>query len=558
MKVADYIVEKLIEFGVTDAFGIPGGVILKLIYAMEKYKPRIVPHLNYHEQMAGFAACGYAQISGKLGVAYATRGPGITNMVTCIAEAYQESLPVMFITAHADISGVGKVRFEHNQELDIVSAVANFVKYGAKIEKLDDVEDCLNNAVINAMSGRKGPVILDIASNILEKELVMKEKYSIANSNEKIYQSSDYVLKTIQELLNKAKRPVILIGDGVRNSTTQTELIILADKLGIPIVSSRASQDLVITSKFYFGYIGSHGTRYSNFILAKADMIIAIGNRLAFPIKSKSYAPLLENKKIIRLDIDKNEFTRKINGIINFHVDVKNILNKLFLVDTLSYDFDIWIKTCRTLKEKLNKYDLPETVKKIGSFIEKQNSNSVFICDVGNNEFWFARAFEYVQKINDVLYTKSYGTLGVALGRAIGAYYASHKEIICIIGDQGFQYNIQELNYIASWKLPIKIILLNNHRSGMIMDHEYKLYGNNLVHVDAASGYFVPNFEKIVNGYGIEYTYDEQVAVKKNRVVFEISTDKKEELIPNLPKGNLCQDMEPRLDMELFEFLNHL
>ena len=558
MIVADYIVERLIEYEVTDTFGIPGGVILRLLYSMEKYKPKIVPHLNYHEQMAGFAACGYAQMSGKLGVAYATRGPGITNMVTCIAEAYQEALPVLFITAHASSTETGKIRFEYNQELDIVNTVSDFVKYGAKIDKLDDLQVCVNNALLSAMDGRKGPVILDVASNLFEKELIVKENNNEVRMDEKTYQSCDYIFSKMQKLLNSAERPIILIGDGVRGTASQIELIALADKLKIPIVSSRASQDLVVSSKYYFGYIGSHGTRYSNFILIKADLIIAVGNRLAFPAKSKSYASIVENKTIIRIDIDKNEFYRKMDKVINFHIDAKKLIMHLSFVKKLNYNFEDWVITCNVLKNKLNKCDMLETTKKICSFIEKQQDNSTYVCDVGNNEFLFARAFEYMQKINQVLYTKSYGTLGVAIGRAIGAYYASRKDIVCIIGDQGFQYNIQELNYIQKWKLPIKIILLNNCKSGMIMDHEYGICGNKLIHVDHESGYFVPDFENIVNSYGIEYTDDEQVATKKRTIVFEIKSDKTERLIPTLPKGNLPQDMEPKLDKELYEFLEHL
>lgn len=549
MIAADYIVEKLIDYGVTDAFGIPGGVILKLLYAMEQKQNLLTPHLNYHEQMAGFAACGYAQASGKLGVAYATRGPGITNMITCIAEAYQESLPVLFITAHANRNSENGMRFQYNQEFDIIKSVSAFVKYGDKVDTVEELAFKLNKACEFALEGRKGPVILDIASHVFDmemKDIASTEPQKILKENVKC------VVKKIKEKLNNSQRPVILIGDGLRHAGNQEELIALADQLKIPILSSRASQDLVITSEYYFGYIGSHGIRYSNFIISKADLIITVGNRLAFPIESKSFSPIVKSKEIIRLDIDENEFKREIPNASNYVVDVKKLVDEIKGRSVSDSRFEKWRRICDDLKEELKEYDISDVVVKLQTYLKKQEEDRLYVCDVGNNEFWFSRAFEYVGKRNQVLYSKSYGTLGVALGRAIGAYYATKKEVICVIGDQGFQYNIQELQYIVKWKIPVKIVLINNYASQMILDHEIRILQGAKIHVDAESGYGVPNFKKIVEGYGMIYAESEDIAIHMDNTVLEYTCDAEERLIPNLPKGNVCQNMEPAIEKKKY------
>jgi acetolactate synthase-1/2/3 large subunit len=560
MKVADYVVDELIKYGVTDTFGIPGGVILKLLYAMERREPELSPHLNYHEQMAGFAACGFAQASGKLGVAYATRGPGITNMVTCIAEAYQESLPVLFITAHGSRSQSG-MRFEDDQELDMVRCVSGFTKYAANIDSADQVVQILHDACNAAISERKGPVLLDFSASLWEQEVVINNIDTEENDKvlDDIVDYSELALACIKNHLSIFMRPLILIGDGIRHAFEKEKLYEIADKLRIPIISSRGAQDLLSGSPYYFGYIGSHGTRYSNFILSKADLIITIGNRLAFPINSKSFYPIVSNTKIIRLDIDEMEFCRELPNAETYRVDAYKILS--ILIEGKYYEKEMadWIETCSQLRGMLESEDCPEPVLKLESIIEKLDSSYTYVCDVGNNEFWFARAFEKVRRPGTVLYSKSFGTLGVALGRAIGTYYASRDNVVCVIGDQGFQYNLQELQYISKWNLPIKIIVLNNGISGMIADHENQLFGNNLIHVNRENGYYVLDVEKIAMAYGIDYTTDEIVATDttKKALIYEVIFNE-DALIPNLPKGNTCQDMEPLIPRDKYDYLNNL
>lgn len=558
MTVAEYLVDELIQLGVKHAFGVPGGVVLRLLQAMEARKPEFEPHLTYHEQTAGFAACGYAQASGKLGVAYATRGPGITNMLTAIAEAYQESLPVLFITAHGTRTA-GPMRFEYNQELDLMNCVSDFTKYARNVEQIQDVPVFLREACIAAQTGRKGPVFLDFASHLFSKEVpVIGETAQTQHSPQANSEQVKAARGILQKTLSEAKRPLILIGDGIRHTVSHEEISARLTDIGLPVISSRGSQDILSQSRCYYGYLGSHGTRYTNFILSKADLVISIGNRLAFPIHSESYAPVFQRAKLIRVDIDEGEFSRNIPGMVTIGLNAADFLSILSEMNVEKLCFKSWVNICNRLKCELDEYDITEPVQKLTAFLKQQKDARVFVCDVGNNEFWFARAFEYVRPKGMVLCSKSFGTLGVALGRAIGAYYATGKKVICIIGDQGFQYNIQELQYLAQWNIPVCIVLMNNACSGMIRDHQMKITEDRLIHVSEHNGYTIPDFSRIAKGYGIPYYSEGIIAEDANPALYEIKFDSAVSLSPNLPRGNACQDMEPLMDRAVYQYFDNL
>lgn len=562
MTVAEYIIHEWIRYGVTDAFGIPGGVILHILYAMHFRAKEIHPHLNYHEQMAGFAACGYAQAGGRLGVAYATRGPGITNMITCIAEAYQESLPVLFLTAHNSVSE-HEIHVQNDQEIDLIESVSRFTKYSKKIDLIEGLPHILAEACDCALSGRKGPVFLDLSTAILGRNIHDRDINNLTIQNQANPNLHEYeaVLKVIKEKIGNSNRPVVLIGDGLRQVRNQQLIEKVFCSIGVPILSSRAAQDILNQSDLYFGYIGSHGTRYSNFILSKADLIISAGNRLAFPMDSESFLPIVNHAEIIRLDLDADAFLRTMPNAVNFCIDLKEFIAYCSKQEVVLERKNAWITVCKDIKHKLDHCDITTPVKKIIKYLEREEAGRTYVCDVGNNEFWFARAYEKVRPLGNVLYSKAYGTLGAALGRAIGAYYATKKEVVCVVGDQGFQYNIQELQYIAYWNIPIKIILLNNACSEMILDHEQRLFGDKLVHVTEETGYSTPDFKQIVEAYKMKYL--SELDVEKNEwpsapFVYEIFYEREKGLVPYLPKGYACQKMFPALDENLYSYLENL
>jgi acetolactate synthase-1/2/3 large subunit len=558
MTGAQYIVESLISRGVTDAFGIPGGVILPLIYEMESRKPLFTPHLSYHEQCAGFAACGYAQASGNIGVAYATRGPGFTNMITAIADAYYDSLPTLFITAHSAPCPPKGMRVMADQEMDTCSMVRNITKMAVRLDDEATFAETINKALSVATEGRKGPVFLDIASALFKKEItgVVKEEKHI-QAKEDYYKQIDDIAMAIRN----AKCPIILAGDGVNQSNAREAFRQFVKKVNIPVVSSRFSHDLMAGEANYYGYVGGHGMRAANFILSKTDLILSLGNRLHFPPKSESYGRVMDHAKLLRVEVDKNEFNRDIQNTVNFHCDLSELLSQTLDVNSDFGIHDEWIKVCDILKTELKNEDINPAIESIITVLKQINKDTIVVADVGNNEFWVSRGAVESGCENRVLYSKSFGTLGCSLGKAIGAYYATKNPVVCFVGDQGAQMNIQELQFISQHQSQIMIVVLNNQSSGMIKDRESLVY-NHYVHTTSDSGYQLPVLKDVAKAYGINYTSDmyqlNGFHHLKKPVMVEVSIDCSIGLTPNLPKGRKCQDMTPELPEEKYEYLNTL
>ncbi len=545
MKVADYLVDYLITQGVTDVFGIPGGVVLEFLYALDK-DSRINAHLSYHEQGAAFEACGYAQYEHKLGVAYATRGPGFTNLITAIADAYADSLPVLFITAHSGKTVGHEQRFEKDQELDSVSMVKDIVKYAATVDHTDFVCKAIQTACHCAVSGRKGPVLLDFSASLWGKDV---DKKADKKKEAKLEES---VGEQILDSLQQAKRPIFLVGDGIRQANAVQAFTRLCKKLAVPVLSSRCSQDVGVISDYYYGYVGSHGIRYSNFIFAKADLVIALGNRLGFPLESRSFTKALANKKIIRIENDVKELQRKIPNTKSFYCDVGNAIERLTRSEFLLEDNSEWLGICATLKRELKTYDVNDVVDKLIYILKQIDPNTTICCDVGNNEFWVSRAYVEADIKNRILYSKSFGTLGCSLPKSIGVALASKKPVLCIVGDHGLQLNMQELQLIVQEQIPICVLVINNYSSGMIRDREKIKFAGHYVHTTLNSGYGTPDFFSVATAYKVPYEEE----VKTYPSIVELMVNEEIGLEPGLPAGRDCQDMEPYLERRLYDKLN--
>lgn len=559
MNVAEYLVDYLISYGVTDAFGVPGGVILDLIYAMESRNNEIRIHLNYNEQASGFAACGNAQSGNRLGVAYATRGPGITNMLTPIAEAYYESIPVLFITAHSSDNVNQDLRCAEDQEMNIVENVQNITKFSKRVDSLDEVVDSLRDAIFLANDGRKGAVLLDINSNLFKKELLDMPERQI--KQEGIALDYEKIIKQFNDEILQSKRPLILVGDGIKQAAMEDNVRNLIDQLRIPVISSRGSQDILAGNELFYGYIGSHGVRYANCIFEKADLVISLGNRMSFPTKSKSYEKALVNKEILWLDIDNSELHRNIPNCQSFFADLTALIPR-WMERSASFDFSDWVEKCKEIKKLLVSYDVNEAVKSIGNILDRIKQGNIVIADVGNNEFWLSRAYEMTSCTNKIYFSKSFGTLGCALGKAIGAYYATGEHIICFVGDQGFQFNIQELQTISKNKVPICIVVINNNISSMIRDREVSKYGKE-VHTTPESGYYSTDIKKIAEAYGITYmrceNFDGNILLQNDKPhIIEILVDSNIRLEPELPVGATMSEMAPKIDDILLHHLKEL
>lgn len=558
MTGAQYIVESLINHGVTDAFGIPGGVILPLLYEMESRKPLFTPHLSYHEQCAGFAACGYAQTSGKIGVAYATRGPGFTNLITAIADAYYDSLPTLFITAHSAPCPPDGMRVMSDQEMDTCSMVRNITKMAVRLDDDSTFAETIDKALSVATEGRKGPVFLDIASALFKNEITcIAEEKTVTPVREDYSKHIDEIATAIRN----AKRPIILAGDGINQSNAREVFHQFAEKVNIPVVTSRFSHDLMAGEANYYGYVGGHGMRAANFILSKTDLILSLGNRLHFPPKSESYGSVMDHAKLLRVEVDENEFNRDIQNTVNYNCDLTGLLTQSLNLDCDFGKHEEWIRVCDILKIELKKEDINPAIESIISVLKQADKDTIIVTDVGNNEFWVSRAAVESGCENRVLYSKSFGALGCGLGKAIGTYYATHKPVLSFVGDQGLQMNIQELQFISQHQLPIMVVVLNNQTSGMIKDREAVLY-NHYVHTTTDSDYQMPPLKEIADAYGIDYLagINEQSRLQPimTPMLVEVIIDSSIGLTPNLPKGRKCQDMTPELPEEKYEYLNTL
>lgn len=563
MKASDWIVDFLISKGVTDVFGLPGAVVLELLYAMDRRKPELTPHLNYHEQGAAFAACGYAQATGKMGVAYATRGPGMTNMLTAIADAYYDSVPTMFFTAHSSEKKRPEMRVENNQEIDTTAIAANVTKYAVRIDHAEDLQPELQKAYAIATTGRKGPVFLDISSSVLRQEMGPGKSPAIQKESQS--EDDERIADEIAAKLRKAERPVILIGGGVQQSDTAELVRKLAKRSNIPVLSSRTTHDIMPNDPMYFGFIGSHGTRYSNFILSKADCILALGNRMAFPVRSESFRPVVEKSSVIRVDIDKSEFLREMPGSLCYKIGLEALLPQLLKKDLFNSCRIHWMEICEKLKRFLVQWDKTPAVVALMRLIEAAENGSTLVCDVGNHSFLVTNACVYSGAQNRTIYSGSFGTLGSALPKAIGTYYGTGRSVVCFTGDQGFQMNLQELQFISQHRLPIAIVVINNFASAMIREREEKQFPH-FVHTTLESGYGVPDLRAVANAYHLQYQCTEDTAVlSKQDISFgnepcliELRTDGTALLRPNLPQGKPCQDMAPALPEELYQCLNEL
>lgn len=562
MKVSDYIASFLASHGVTDAFGIPGGVILDFIYALDD-ADGITPHLSYHEQTAGFAACGYAQSSGRLGVAYATRGPGFTNLLSPMADAYYDSIPVLFVTGHTTSTLPTQARVIEDQEMDTCAMVRNITKYAKRVDSLDEVQSSLEEAYRLAMEGRKGPVFLDIKTSLYKEDIT-----TVTTAETPITNKVDCsILNELVVSIREAKRPIVLVGDGINQCRLFDELGDFLLKAQIPVLSSRYSYNVVREYEHYYGYVGSHGIRIANFVLSKADLIITLGNRLCFPSGSVSYSPIIENANIIRFDVDEGEFLKH-TDISNRHlIDLKTLLPALANLEADYGTHDEWIAVCDRLRDELWGEDVCVVVEDIATILRSLPNDATLVSDVGNNEFWVSRACIFAGCIKHTLYSKSFGALGNALGKAIGAYYATGQRSVVFIGDQGFQLNMQELQYISQHQLPIQIVLLDNNSSGMIKDRETATKRDHYLHTTKESGYGNPDFKHIVWAYNINLYEFEDLSQQEIDEIFvhsklpslvHINVEENTGLAPSLPKGQSIQDMSPILDREIYNALNSL
>ncbi|MGJ0456336.1 thiamine pyrophosphate-binding protein [Aliarcobacter cryaerophilus] len=511
IKISDYIIEFLLSKNINKTFGYIGGAIAHIYHSIDKYKEMEIINC-IHEQGAGFAAEGYARITGKSGVAFATSGPGATNLITPIGSCYFDSVPTMFITGQVNTyeykydKPVRQIGF---QETDIVSIIKPIVKYAVMVDKVEDIRYELEKAYYLSQEGRKGPVLVDIPMNIQRTEVDISSLKSFFDSNEYFELENNKKEKNnvdeVINLLKESKRPIVLIGGGVRLSNANVELLNYVEKYSIPVVYSLMGKDAISEDyKYNLGLIGSYGNRYGNLALANSDLILVLGSRLDTRQTGTSLDTFAREAKIIQVDVDKNELGSKIKIDIEINSDVKDFITTLNKYE-INIDITEWLKKLKEYKNKFsstvgfdNNLKIPNYVV---SIISKYLQDEDICVDVGQHQMWTAQSLN-IKATQRVLFSGGMGAMGFALPASIGACIGSNKRTVVIAGDGGIQMNIQELEVINRRKLPIKIFVLNNKNLGMVRQFQ-ELYFDKK-YLGTIDDYSVPNFVDITKAYGIK------------------------------------------------------
>ena len=552
MKVTDYIVEFLQRKGIHDFFGYQGTMIAHLVDSIEK-NPNTRSHSSYNEQGASFAACGYAQAGEKCACAYATSGPGAANLISGIADAYFDSLPVIFLTGQLntyEYSGIPGLRQQGFQEIDIVAMTRPVTKYAVQIREDEDIVKELNKAWHIANTGRKGPVLIDLPMNIqrgdvknpvyamsLEEMGLEAAKPENVNPEEteaaSVFADAADCAAAIRDALQEAKRPVIMLGHGVSDKAVREELFALARQWKIPVITSVLEMSaLSWDDPLNFGCIGgAYGHRYANMIAnAKSDLLICLGISLCTRQIGTKVHEFAKGAKIIHADIDQYNLQRNIheNGTneLKFCVDAADVIH-ILAGWTGNLDFTEWLSVCTDIRSSLRAVDdaIPERYpnRMIADLSDLLADTSAVAIDVGQHMVWSYQSF-HNQKNQKLLFSGGHGAMGYALPAAIGAHYATGKPVACICGDGAFQMNIQELEWVKRENLPITMIVMNNHALGMIRHLQRDYFEQVYADTAEGTGFSSCNFAEVARAYGLTSTCMEADAVKDNAAGFFCGT----------------------------------
>lgn len=565
MKVSDYIVDYLIQKGITDVFGYPGGMVTHLMDSLRKRQGEIAAHLTYHEQGAAFAACGYAQANETVGVAYATSGPGATNLITGICNAYFDSIPTLFLTGQVNTferKGQLGVRQRGFQETDIVSLVSGVTKYAAYVESPQDIRRQLDLAFHAALSGRKGPVLLDIPMNVFRGD-VDPETLPGVLPEPSVSSLSPEQIQLLARHLAGAKRPLLLLGNGIKSAGAVRRAQSLSRQLKIPTVCTMPAVDILNDSDLTYGFIGAYGSRTANFVAAKCDLLITLGARLdvrQVGAKRENFAP---NATIIRVDIDSGELEYRVReNEIQIQADVAEVMDAISaIVQRSPVSCPQWIQVCNTIRDALSGMDqlLPNRLMaKLSEYIPE---NAVITTDVGQNQVWAAQSFR--TKAGQRIFSScGHGAMGYSLPAAIGCSLPGRSPVFSLNGDGGFQMNLQELQTIAREQLPIKIIVFNNSALGMIRHFQEMYFDGCYSQTVPQGGYTVPDFGKIAGAYGLSYhrvasetDLREDLFSGSGPCLIEVVIHEDTYVFPKLEFGKPNQDQEPQMDRALFDRL---
>ncbi|MCD8180159.1 MAG: biosynthetic-type acetolactate synthase large subunit [Firmicutes bacterium] len=505
MTGAEMVVKTLEKNGVKVVFGYPGAsncpIIDRLSFSSIKHI------LTRNEQGAAHMASGYARVTKTAGVCTATSGPGATNLITGIATAYMDSVPMVALTGQVISSLIGKDAF---QEVDITGATLPFTKHSYLIKDGLEIPKVVNEAFHIANTGRPGPVLIDFPMDILKAEFDYPEEDEEVSIRgyKLIGKANESQVKKVAEAIKGAKKPVILAGGGIVISDAVNEFRKFVKETNIPVVSTMMGIGTLPTDNpRYYGMIGSHGVKRANMIFNRADLVIVMGSRLGDRTVA-NVKGLEQGNKLIHIDIDPAEIGKNVQPYIPVVGDIKDVLEQLTPQITGFKADKQWIEEADELRSRFthkpfsedNGYVNPRYFLNVLS--EKTNSDVYISTEVGQNQIWCANNFKFTSP-RSLLTSGGFGTMGYGLPAAIGASVAAagSKPVIAVMGDGSFQMDLPEMGTMMQWDIPVKMVLFQNHRLGMVHEHQFLLYKSNYqaVTIDGK-----PDFAMLAKAYGID------------------------------------------------------
>jgi acetolactate synthase-1/2/3 large subunit len=556
IKGSEAVILSLLNEGVDTIFGYPGGAIMPIYDALYDYRDKVNHILVRHEQGATHMAQGYAKTSGKTGVVFATSGPGSTNLITGIANAKIDSIPIVCITGQVSSHLLG---FDAFQETDVVGISMPVTKWNYQVTKAEEIPDVLAKAFYIANSGRPGPVLIDITKDAQNKiiDFEYKKRHQVSGYFPNPKLRIDKV-REAANLINNAKKPLILAGHGVSISGAEEELMNLANKSGIPVGCTLLGLSCFPTKHpLYVGMLGMHGNYAPNILTNEADLIIAIGMRFDDRVTGDTSRYAIK-AKVIHIDIDNAEIDKNIKTTVAILADAKIALNEILPLICENAHKE-WINEFKKLEaieiEKIIQHDIhPETPQiKMAEVVhlvsEKTKGEAIVITDVGQQQMMAARYYKFA-RTKSMITSGGLGTMGFGVPAAFGAAMGqSEQPVVLFVGDGGIQMTIQELATIWQHKKPVKIVLLNNNFLGMVRQWQQLFHDRRYSFTDMTN----PNFQILAKGFGIESSKvnkREELNQSIDKMLnfdgpylLEVEVEQEDNVFPMVPAGASVSDV---------------